>query len=76
LIKKIIKSKYGEKCGDDEILKSLTKIVSEKIDPMLIKPLKAASKEKKIRPLAPAEKIQIASSNEIEPINSGDLGLN
>lgn len=46
LIKKIIKKKYNEKCIDDEIIKSLNRIVYEKIDPANIKPYKSSKKEK------------------------------
>jgi hypothetical protein len=76
LIKKLIKIKYGEKCGDDEIVKTLNRIVFEKIDPLLIKPWKQNSKDKKMKPLAPAEKEQLASLNEIEQIEPGTIELN
>jgi hypothetical protein len=46
LIKKIIKGKYNEKVEDDEILKSLNRIVYEKIDPENIKPHRSAKKSR------------------------------
>jgi hypothetical protein len=47
LIKKIIKSKYNEKVEDDEILKSLNRIVYEKISPENIKPYRSSAKKSK-----------------------------
>lgn len=41
VVKKLIKTKYGEKCDDEDVYKSLNKIVFEKIDPALIKPFKS-----------------------------------
>ncbi len=50
-IKKLIKNKYNEKCEDEVILSAVHKIVTDKMDPALIKPFKAArakvKKEKK-----------------------------
>jgi hypothetical protein len=46
LIKKIIKKKYNEKCDDEEVIKSLNRIVYEKIDPANIKPYKSSKREK------------------------------
>ena len=37
VIKKLIKAKYGEKCDEDEVIRSLNKILDEKIDHLLIK---------------------------------------
>jgi hypothetical protein len=46
-VKKLIKNKYGEKFGDEEILKSLQTIVCEKFDPQSIKPFRSGKTEKK-----------------------------
>jgi hypothetical protein len=63
MIKKIIRSKYNEKCSDDEILKSLNRILTDKIDPASIKPLKTVAKEKK-------PKAAIQSIEDIQKIES------
>lgn len=51
-IKKLIKTKYNEKCEDEIILAAVHKIVTDKMDPALIKPFKAAKvrvkREKKV----------------------------
>jgi len=51
-IKKLIKSRYNEKCKDDLILDAVHKIIIDKMDPVLIKPFKAVKvrvkKEKKV----------------------------
>jgi len=51
-IKKMIKTKYNEKCDNDIILAAVHKIVADKMDPALIKPFKMAKmrvkKEKKV----------------------------
>jgi len=44
-IKKLIKARYNEKCEDEIILSAVHKVISDKMDPMLIK----LFKEKKIR---------------------------
>lgn len=49
-IKKIIKSKYNEKCEDEEIIKSLNRIVYEKIDPENIKPYRSVKRVGKAKP--------------------------
>ncbi len=41
-IKKMIKTRYNEKCGDEIILAAVHRIVADKMDPTLIKPFKAA----------------------------------
>ena len=50
-IKKLIKNKYNEKCSDDAILSAVHKIVTDKMNPDLIRPFKPARakarKEKK-----------------------------
>jgi hypothetical protein len=50
-IKKLIRSKYNEKCETEVILSAVHKIVTDKMDPALIKPFKVvkpkAKKEKK-----------------------------
>ena len=40
-IKKLIKTRYNEKCEDQIILSAVHKIVTDKMDPALIKPFKA-----------------------------------
>lgn len=56
-IKKLIKQKYNEKCGEEAILNAVHKIIQDKMDPAFIKPFKAArakeSRSKKIT--SPAE---------------------
>jgi hypothetical protein len=51
-IKKMIKTRYNEKCADEIILAAVHKIVTDKMDPALIKPFKQikvrAKKGKKI----------------------------
>jgi len=51
-IKKLIKTRYNEKCEDEIILSAVHKIVTDKMDPALIKPFKAVrvrvKKEKKV----------------------------
>ncbi|HEX7846259.1 MAG TPA: type I restriction enzyme HsdR N-terminal domain-containing protein [Chitinophagaceae bacterium] len=58
-IKKLIRNKYGEKCEDEVILSAVHKIVTEKMDPGLIKPFKVAKvkvkKERKIVESDPTE---------------------
>lgn len=67
-IKKIIKNKYGEKCDDEELVKSLNRIVLEKLDPALIKPYRSGKSDKKPKKLTKNEEIKIASSQEIEKV--------
>jgi hypothetical protein len=67
-IKKIIKNKYGEKCDDEDLLKSLNRIVYEKMDPALIKPIRTGKTDKKPKKLPANEAAQIASSKEIEKV--------
>jgi hypothetical protein len=69
-IKKIIKNKYGEKCDDDELEKSLNRIVQEKIDPAAIKPYKSGKSDKRIKKITKGEAIKIASSEEIEKVEN------
>lgn len=47
VIKKLIKNKYDEKCEEADIVKSLNRIVLEKIDPTLIKPHRSAKADKR-----------------------------
>ena len=68
-IKKIIKNKYGEKCDDEELEKSLNKIVFEKIDPALIKPFRSGKSDKKPKKLTKNEEVKIAASEEIEKVD-------
>ncbi len=46
-IKKLIRNKYGEKCEEGDIIKTLNEIVSGRMDPCSIKPYKPARKELK-----------------------------
>jgi hypothetical protein len=46
-IKRLIKNKYGEKCEDEELIKSLNRILSEKFDPVLIRPYKSSKTDKR-----------------------------
>lgn len=69
-IRKLIKVKYGEKCDDEEILKTLQRIVCEKFDPLTIKPYRSSGKsDKKPKKLAANEAVQISRSEEIEKID-------
>jgi hypothetical protein len=48
-IKKIIKSKYGEKCSDEEITHAINSIIQDKIDIDKIKVFKTAKTDKKVK---------------------------
>jgi hypothetical protein len=63
LIKKLIKAKHGEKCDNEEVLKSLNTIVTEGIDPILIKPYRKT--ERKPKKLSKGEIEQLSASNGI-----------
>jgi len=52
VVKKLIKNKYGEKCEEPDIIKSLNRIVLEKIDPTLIKPHRSGKSDKKGKKVA------------------------
>jgi hypothetical protein len=67
-IKKLIKVKYGEKCDDDEVVKSLGRIICEKFDLQTIKPYRSGKTERKPRKLASNEAVQISSSKEVEKV--------
>lgn len=69
VIKKLIKSKYGEKCDDEELVKSLNRIVCEKFDPLLIKPYKSSKVDKKPKKLLKNEVLSIAASQTIEKVD-------
>lgn len=47
VLKKLIRNKYGEKCEEADIMKSLNRLVLEKIDPALIKVYRSGKVEKK-----------------------------
>jgi hypothetical protein len=49
VIRKLIKNKYGEKCEDADIVKSLSRIVLKKIHPTLIKPHRSGKVESKVK---------------------------
>jgi hypothetical protein len=50
-VKKLIKGKYDEKCDEDDILKAIHKIITEKIDLSTVRPFKISkSREKKAKP--------------------------
>jgi hypothetical protein len=67
-IKRLIKAKYGEKCDDDEVLKTLQRIVCEKFDPATIKPYRSVRSERRPKKLKENEAIQISSSEIIEEL--------
>jgi hypothetical protein len=69
VIKRLIKSKYGEKCDDGELLKSLNRIVCEKFDPLSIKPYKSLKGDRKPKKLFKNETQSIASSSMIEKVD-------
>lgn len=73
-IKKLIKSKHGEKCDDEEIIKTLDRIVFERIDPANIKPYRSSRGERKPRKLTANEAAQISSSSEIEKVDDVQPG--
>jgi len=47
VIRKLIKNKYGEKCEDAEIVKTIGRIICEKFDPTTIKPFRSSKNTKK-----------------------------
>lgn len=67
-IKKLIKQKYNEKCDDDVILSSVHKIVTEKMDPALIRPFKPGrtrvKREKKPEVVLPEGVVASENSNQ------------
>jgi hypothetical protein len=65
-IKKLIKKKYGEKCDDAELMKSLQRIVCESFDPTTIKAYRSTNKEKKVKKSAPLAEMQIPEEPKIE----------
>lgn len=74
-IKKIIRSKYGEKCEDDELIKSLNKIVEEKIDPTLIKPFKTIKTSRKPKKAAECEDAPVSASETVEQVEDAQPPL-
>lgn len=59
-IKKLIKSKYSEKCESEVILNAVHRIVTEKMDPVLIRPFKSAKlKVKKVKKAIPDSLAQV-----------------
>ncbi len=46
-IKGMIRKKYGEKCNEDDILKSVNYIITQQIDPTEVRPFKAARIKRK-----------------------------
>lgn len=74
VIKRLIKVKYGERCDDEDVIKTLNKIVSEKIDPCLIKPYRSSKKEiKSVKNMknkiveTPIKPTELSSDIEITP---------
>lgn len=67
-IKRLIKAKYGEKCDDEDILKTLERIVCEKFDPATIKPYRAVRSDKRPKKLKENEAKQISNSEIIEKV--------
>lgn len=77
VIRKLVKNKYGEKCDDEDILKSLNRIVLEKNDPVLIRPYRSGKGERKSKKMTKTETEQIAVSNEVEKVDDvPEAGLN
>ena len=76
VIKKLIKNRYGEKCDDEEVLKSLNRIVLDKIDPTSIKPYRSSKSERKPKKPAKSESVQSAASGEIEQVDVPEAGMN
>jgi hypothetical protein len=73
-IKKMIKLKYGEKCNDMDIIKSVQTIITDKINIELIRPFKTA-KHKNIR----RRKVELpgpALSEISVQANQEDIGIN
>jgi hypothetical protein len=68
-IKKIIKSKYGEKCDDEEVIKSLNRIVLEKIDPEMIKPYRSGKSDKKPKKLPKNQEVEIGTAVDIARVD-------
>lgn len=62
-IKKLIRNKYNEKCDDQAILDAVHKIVTDKMDPLLIRPFKVAKvrvrRERKVETEKPSGAIEI-----------------
>lgn len=67
-IRKLIKVKYGEKCDDEEILKTLQRIICEKFDPLTIKPYRSGKGERKPKKTKTAG-LQQGSAREIEKVD-------
>lgn len=61
LIRRLIKTKYDEKCDDGEILNTLQRIVCEKFDPLTIKPFRSGRSEKKSKKAKVGKGIAISS---------------
>lgn len=60
-VKKIIRTRYKEKCEDEIILAALHKIIADKMDPMLIKPFKTAKSRNKRKKVEVAEQVKVSS---------------
>lgn len=68
LIKKLIRTKCGEKCDEEEIIKSLDRVLCEKHDPLLIKRYRTSKGEKKSKKIMPNELAQLAGSNSLDKV--------
>jgi hypothetical protein len=70
-IKKMIRAKYNEKCADEMILSAVHKIVTDKMDPALIKPFKTTKvRAKKVTaiPGVATDQMPREPKNEMEQI--------
>lgn len=65
-IKRLIKAKYGEKCDEEDILKTLQRIVCEKFDPATIKPYRGVRSDKRPKKAKQNEDIQISNKEIME----------
>lgn len=78
-VKKLIKTKYGEKCDDEEVLKSFNRLMEDRVDYSLIKPHRTVVKgAKKVKALAlpKGELEQLVAGNEVERVEEGMMGEN
>ncbi|MEJ0104199.1 MAG: type I restriction enzyme HsdR N-terminal domain-containing protein [Bacteroidota bacterium] len=66
-IKKLIKTKYNEKCADETILSAVYKIVTDKMDPAMIRPFKLARVKMKKEIKIVDNQVQVQPSVIIEP---------
>jgi hypothetical protein len=67
-IKRLIKAKYGEKCDDSDVLKTLERIVCEKFDPLTIKLYRSVKAERKPRKPATNEAMPMTDLKLVEKV--------